>query len=123
MIIYVGHSTSFDFEQELYQPLEHAIPQGSSLILPHRNSSEVYPSKELLTKRGCDLMLAEVSYPSTGLGIELGWASVGNVRIICIAKVGSQISSAIKAVAEQTKTYKTQEDLRDILAELTTSGL
>lgn len=32
----------------------------------------------------CDLMIAEVSLPATGLGIELGWAKAFKVPILCM---------------------------------------
>ena len=37
-------------------------------------------SKEVI--RTSDLVIADISYPSTGVGIELGWADCFNIRVI-----------------------------------------
>ena len=58
-----------------------------------------------------DLMIAECSFPSIGLGIELGWANALNLRIIIIQKKGIKVSQSLKAVSKELIEYESSEDL------------
>ena len=99
MRIYVGHASSFDYLNELYLPLKKSLLwQQREFILPHEFSKEPCDSKKIICQ--CDLMLAEVSYPSTGLGIELGWANSNNIPILGIYKTGCKISSSLHDSSE-----------------------
>ena len=70
MKIYVGHSSSFDYRAELYHPLAELNLTGCEFVFPHVASESPTNSKEHM--QAIDLMIAEVSYPSIGLGIEIG---------------------------------------------------
>ena len=110
MKIYVAHSSSFDFRKELYTPLRASkLAKLHQLILPHEASSTPMSSKDLL--KTCDLVLAEVSYPSTGEGIELGWADMLGIPIICLCKAGYQYSPSLKVVTQKIIEYSDSEDL------------
>jgi len=111
MKIYVAHSTKYNFKEELYLPLRNSsLNEKHDIILPHENSSEPFNSKELF-ENGCDLIIAEVSLPSIGRGIELGWANMKNIRVRCFYKKGSQVSGSIKAVTNKIIEYEDKEDL------------
>ena len=110
MKIYVSHSSQFNYQEELYKPFrssEFNVKNG--ITLPHENSTENVVSKEYFDY--CDLVIAEVSYPSTGMGIELGWANMKGVKIICIHKSGTTPSAATKAVSENFIEYSSFEDM------------
>ena len=110
MKIYVAHSREFDYKRDLYKPLrESELNKTIEIILPHENSDELYNSKEEL--ENVDFMVAEVSYPSIGLGIELGWANMYNTPIILIHKTGSIISNSAKSVATKILEYSSSEEL------------
>ena len=110
MKIYVTHSTSFDFQNELYGPLRKSeLNMVHEIVLPHEHSSEQFSSKEFMKE--CDVVLAEVSYPSTGQGIELGWANTYNVPIVCLNKKGMKVSGALKTVSEVFIEYENTEDM------------
>lgn len=110
MKIYVTHSTSFDFKNELYKPLrESELNKLHEIILPHENTNSQFSSKEFM--KACNLIFAEVSYPSTGQGIELGWANMVNVPIVCFYKKGMKYSGAIKAVCNDFLEYEDEKDL------------
>lgn len=101
MKIYVAHSTGFDFRNELYAPLKETT--GShTFIFPHEDDSFKH-SKDTIAN--CDLVLAEVSHPSTGLGIELGWADSAGVPIVCIHEAETRPSTSLGAVSETFITY------------------
>jgi hypothetical protein len=112
MKIYVSHSRSFYFVKELYEPLKKSALAGNhQFIFPHDTSQEGYPSKDLFMDKGCDLVLAEVSFPSLGQGIELGWADIESVKIVCAYKDGAKISDSLKMVSKDFFTYKDSDDL------------
>jgi len=67
------------------------IDQKHEIILPHEKNDEQFSSKKLF-ESGCDLMVAEVSWPSTGLGIELGWADMHKIPIVFLYRKGAIIS-------------------------------
>ena len=108
--IYISHSTSFDFKKELYEPIRKSyLDKEYNFVLPHEDSEKLFNSKEYL--RSCDLVIAEVSYPSTGLGIELGWANLYKVPIVCIYKTGFKLSNSLKAVCNSFIEYTNSQDM------------
>ncbi len=116
MKIYVGHSTSFDFDKELYQPiLNSELSEKHEFILPHASKSEGVNSKNLIA--GCDLFLAEVSRTSTGLGIELGWADAVSIPIKFLHKSGATVSGTLKFLSSEFIEYRNEEDLAETLAQ------
>ncbi len=105
MKIYVAHSRKFDFRKELYEPVRNScLNDVHEFILPHEDSGELFDSKEFF-QDGCDLVVAEVSYPSIGLGIELGWANACGVRVVCFCKKGFVVSGASKAISDDIIEY------------------
>ncbi len=110
MKIYIAHSREFDFRKELYEPIRKSeLNELAEIILPHEESEELFKSKEEL--KTVDYMVAEVSYPSTGVGIELGWANLYGTKIIALHKSGTKVSSAIKAVTDTLIEYSDSSDL------------
>lgn len=109
MKIYVSHSSNFDYQSELYVPLKESIGRNHELFLPHDEKLEGVNSKELISTH--DVVLAEVSYPSTGQGIELGWASTNSVPIICFYQSEQNPSTALRFVTSTLEPYKTTREL------------
>lgn len=110
--IYVGHSTQFDYETELYAPLKKLTRYA--FIFPHEELLQPHNTRNIIAN--ADIFLAEVSYPSTGLGIELGWANDANIPIICIYKKEYTFSSAIKLIANDMIEYNNMEDISEKLS-------
>lgn len=112
MIIYVSHSRDFDYKNELYIPFRiSSLNNSYTIILPHEKSQEYYPSKDLFKNKKCDLVIAEISYPSVGQGIELGWADAYNIPIICIYKEGSDFSGSAVYISKQKLEYIDKNDM------------
>lgn len=110
MKIYLTHSTSFDYKNELYIPIrESDLNNQHEIVLPHEKSDKPFDSKKYFDE--CNLVIAEVSYPSTGQGIELGWANIKNIPIICFYKTGTKPSGSIKAVSNKIIEYIDKNDL------------
>ena len=111
MKIYVAHSKSFDFQEQLYKPIRQSSLNNKHIfVLPHEKSDEPFNSKKYL-KNECDLLIAEVSGPAIGLGIELGWANVYGIPIVCIYKKGSKISGSLKVVSKNFVEYSNSKEL------------
>lgn len=108
--IYVGHSRSIDYKNEFYPAIKNTLfYQNYNVILPHDKSEEPFPSKTTLPK--CRLMLAEVSQASAGLGIELGWADMLGVEIICLYKKGSKRSASLDVICTRFIEYSDYTEL------------
>lgn len=111
MNIYIAHTRTFDFKKELYRPIrQSSLNDEHTFVLPHEALNKSFNSKDYLQNEA-DLIIAEVSNPSTGLGIELGWANIYKVPIICIYKKGSQISSSLKVVSKNFIGYSNNKEL------------
>lgn len=116
MRIYVAHSTSFNYQNDLYEPLERILGSAHDLIFPHVKSLSQFDSKELFKSKHCDVVIAEVTLPSIGLGIELGWANMFEIPIICLHKDDSSNSPSLQMISSRYIPYK---DILDIQVELT----
>lgn len=111
MKIYVAHSSSFDYQRELYDPiLKSDLIKSHDIIFPHLDSAApIFDSKPII--KDSDLFIAEVSYPSTGMGIEMGWAVAYQVPILALYKFDTRPSSSIKIVTNSIIPYETPNDL------------
>ena len=116
MKIIITHASSFDYEQELYEPLKKAVAGTEhELIFPHVWHAQNKSTKEFL--KDADLVIGEVSYPSIGQGIELGWADMLGVPILFLRKQGAKSSSALRYLKGE---YIDYVDSRDLTEKMTT---
>lgn len=84
MKIFVSHSSDFDYEKELYDPLRKSKLFGEhEFFLPHADDRDINTKEEI---QSSDLFVAEASHPSTGSGIEIGWAHAANIPILVVYK-------------------------------------
>ena len=120
MTIYISHSRKFDFHKELYAVLQDSeLAKKHTFILPHAESNESYDTRTFFQSETCDLVIAEVSYPSTGQGIELGWADALRIPIICLYKKDAQTSQSLSLISKKLLMYTDQENmLEDITGAL-----
>lgn len=119
MKIYVSHSREFDFEKELYEPLKNApFFKDHTFVFPHENADEAYPTRQFFKSGECSLVLAEVSYPSTGQGIELGWANLLDIPIICHYKDGTTPSGSLALISSRLIMYTDKENLVEDIAKV-----
>jgi hypothetical protein len=56
-------------------------------------------------------MIAEVSHPSIGLGIEMGWADSMGLPIICAYRKGSKVSESIRMISSNIVEYSDPEQM------------
>jgi len=102
-----------DYEALLYTPIVSSHLYGVyKFILPHHgNPDELFQTKGLFESGSCKLVLAETSLPSTGQGIELGWAELLAIPIICFYKQGFTVSSSLKCISLHFIEYKNTDDM------------
>ncbi len=108
MKIYISHSREFDYKNELYAPIRNSI-KGDEIFLPHEENVSIANSREFY--KSMDIIIAECSYSSVGLGIELGWAYDDQKTIYCIYKKDKKISNSITAVTNNIIEYIDEEDM------------
>lgn len=120
MRIYLAHASSFDFQNELYNPLKKSLVfTQHTFILPHDEGKKTISSKEIIAS--CDLVIAEVSFPSTGLGIELGWADDLKKSIVGIYREGVVYSSALNVLTDTFFSYHMSENFEKIFEHIVTT--
>lgn len=107
--VYISHSSSMDYKK-LYSELGKI--EGVKFIFPHAKSKRPKNSKFLIKK--CSLVIADVSKPSHGVGIELGWAHIFGVPIIFIFKQGAKPSSSLKLFSRKFIKYKRFDELKKL---------
>lgn len=116
MNIYIGHASSIDFHSDLYTPIRNSeLNDQHTIILPHETTDQ--PTNTIEQMKTMDLMIAEVSATSTGLGIEMGWANALEVPVLAIHKEGTNPSAAIDTITQKRITYTDGEDLINKLTE------
>lgn len=57
------------------------------------------------------LVLAEVSRPATGQGIELGWANAARVPILCVSRQDAKVSGSLSFITSDFISYTSPEEL------------
>lgn len=108
MQIYLIHAGNFDYINELYNPIKTSeLYKKHQLIFPHETTEK---NSKIIIQQS-DLVLAEVSYPSTGSGIELGWADTFHIPILCVYRKDKHFSSALKYITDQFIAYENPQDL------------
>lgn len=114
MNIYISHSGAYDYENELYKPLQESdLSKIHHFFLPHEPENMNTDAKTELKQT--DVLVAESSLPSTGQGIELAQAEVAGVPIICLFKAGSKPSSSLRFVTNKIIEYS---DIHDLFTKL-----
>jgi hypothetical protein len=108
--IYLAHSTEFDYLNNIYKPIINSkLWQKYIIYLPHLKDVEPRDSKTLIFNE-CDILVAEVSLPSTGMGIEIGWAECAHKPIIALYKKGYQSSSSLQLICKNIIEYIDSND-------------
>lgn len=72
----------------------------------------------LLHIRDSHLVLVETSEKGVGIGIEAGYAHARGIRIVAIARDGSDFSATLRGISHISYFYKSFEDLREFITRL-----
>ncbi len=109
MKLFVAHSSAFDFRTKIYGPLRASALNATHEILLPEEAGATWNTKEVI--ESCDIFVLDASVPSTGAGIETGWAHAAGVPIIVIHEKGSTPSTVVAYVAQVAFEYESPEDL------------
>ena len=110
MKIFVAHATEFPEKEAFYKAIRAAeFNKNHEIVLPQENGEQIPAPREVIQSH--DLIIAEVSTPSNGVGIELGWADVAGIPIICIFREGAKFSGALKNVCNKYLMYTSWENM------------
>ena len=110
MKIYVAHSNKWNFIPKLYNPMkESKIAKENHIIFPHYEINKQMNTKNIIKES--DLVIAEVSLSTTGLGIELGWADYTQTPILCIYQEGYKYTSSLKFITDYFIEYQDEVDM------------
>lgn len=108
MNIYVSHSSKYDYINKIYNPMKNSnLFESHNFFFSHDN--KVINTKEIISNY--DLLIAEITLPAIGQGIELGWADYAKTPILCIYEKGAEISSSLKFITNSFIEYENVEDM------------
>ena len=120
MRIYVAHATNYDYVNELYKPIRDCDDlKRYDVVLPHEEKNYIHTRDYY---NSFSLAICEVSYPSVGLGIELGFLYDSNIPIYCFYKKDSNYSKSIMAVTKNIIEYTDSNDLVNKIKETIERG-
>ncbi|MDD3668821.1 MAG: hypothetical protein PHX68_00785 [Alphaproteobacteria bacterium] len=92
MKIYFAHASSIDYSS-LYDGIVNSEElKPYKFYFPHLKKGSGEDSFDIIPT--CDLFIADVSAPSTGLGIEIGRAEANNIPILLLSKIDAKISTS-----------------------------
>ena len=86
------------------------------IAMPHGADDDVKLTRDDI--QAAELVIAEASIPSTGSGIELGWANAAGKPIVAFHQAGTVASPSLQFVNATMHTYVTEEDITQKLEEL-----
>lgn len=112
MKIYIGHSKKNNYINELYKPIKE-ISTDIEFIFPHEFDENINNNREFYSN--IDIFIAEVTYPSFGLGIELGWTYDECIPIYCIYKKDTKIGNSLKSITNNFYEYNNDQELKLII--------
>lgn len=119
MKIYVAHSTNCDYVNEIYKPIrEDSKLKKHYIVLPHEDENYLH---DRAYYNNFDIAICEVSYPSTGLGIELAFLFDSSIPIYCLYKKNSNYSKAVLAVTKNIIEYNDKKDLVEKIKDIVES--
>ncbi|NMC36344.1 hypothetical protein GYA49_04840 [Candidatus Beckwithbacteria bacterium] len=110
MKIYLVHAKDLDYQKILYKPIiDSELWQKYIWTLPYLKSNKTKHSKEIIKE--AELIVAEVSLPSTGMGIELGWAEMFGKLILCLHQTSSQPSRSLYKITDNFIAYSNSQEM------------
>ena len=112
--IYGGRQDSEIYEQMVAALLEdgHQVPTADNAgpkyeqLEADREPAEVY-TRDSTWVRECDVLIAEVTTPSHGVGYEIAYALCHDKPVLCLASQGTVVSKMLTGNTETAFSYQT----------------
>ncbi len=111
MIVYFSHSRKVLGWEKIIDVVRRVLREklALKLFLPYEGREKPIDSRQAIKKS--DILLAEVSTPGTGIGVEVGWADAFSKEIVFLAREGTDPSGSLKLVSNNWIFYNDLEDL------------
>ena len=93
-------------------PTAHLAESNVMAVESEINPCEVY-DRDVAWIRGCDMLIAEVSVPSHGVGYEIGFALDKGKPVLCLYQEGRKVSKMITGNPHSNlkiRSYRSVED-------------
>ena len=113
MKVFVAHASNFAFKEKLYAPI-----RASELNTKHefwlpQETDEDWVTLDFM--RSCDALVVDVSIPSTGAGIEMGWANALGIPILGIYEKGSKPSASAEYTTKMYREYTNPQEMLSVV--------
>jgi 2'-deoxynucleoside 5'-phosphate N-hydrolase len=100
----------------------HVIPtshlaQTEALEHERRLSPQDVYQRDVTWIRGCDVLIAEVSVPSHGVGYEIGFALNGGKPVLCLYQQGRNLSKMISGNPNPALTIKAYATVEEAISQ------
>ncbi len=96
-----------------------ALLAGSDVVaLEHITAADDIYHRDTEWMRGCDLLVAEISTPSHGVGYEIGYALGLGKPVLCLHRQGVKVSKMITGNPDphlSVRAYETPEEAVELL--------
>ena len=119
MKIFVAHASNFAFKEKLYEPIRASDLNATHEFWLPQETDEDWVTLDFM--RTCDALVVDVSIPSTGAGIEMGWANALGIPILGIYEKGSKPSASAEYTTKMYREYSSSEEMLKILEEFPSS--
>lgn len=113
--IYLAHSSKFDFKNDLYEPIKRSnLADIYDFIYLMETPGNLPNTKEMI--RSFNAVIGEISYPSTGAGIEIGWADALGIPLVLIHNQSYNPPEYYKTISSYVSEYDNAENIPEIIA-------
>lgn len=119
MKIFVAHASNFAFKEKLYAPIRASELNSKHEFCLPQETDEDWVTLDFM--RTCDALVVDVSIPSTGAGIEMGWANALGIPILGIYEKGSRPSASAEYTTRMYREYANSEKMLKIVNEFLNS--
>jgi nucleoside 2-deoxyribosyltransferase len=96
-------------------PTAHLAESNVMAVESVINPREVY-DRDVAWIRGCDMLIAEVSIPSHGVGYEIGFALGEGKPVLCLYQEGRRVSKMITGNPHSNLEIKSYHSIEDAIS-------
>lgn len=115
MKIFVAHASNFAFKEKLYVPIRASELNTKYEFWLPQETDEDWVTLDFM--RTCDALVVDASIPSTGAGIEMGWANALGIPILGIYERGSKPSASAEYTTKMYREYSNSQEMLRIVDE------
>jgi nucleoside 2-deoxyribosyltransferase len=119
MKVFVAHASNFDFKKKLYEPIRASALNAQHEFWLPQETEEDWVTLDFM--KSCDALIVDVSIPSTGAGIEMGWANALGIPILGVYEKGSKPSASAEYTTSMYRDYSTSDEMLAIVDEFLSS--